>query len=263
MENHARMHAVVVGGASGIGAGLCRALVERGATVDLVDLDLQGGEALAASLREIGGDVVAHAASVTDEESLAKARSAIVAHRGHIDLLFANAGAIAIKPFLETTIEDWRWLFEINCFGTVNTVRAFLPALLTQGGSARIAVTSSISMLRSADFIGQTIYVSSKAAQHGFLAALEGEVKGTGVSLCTILPGPVSSSLRAKSEASRPGAVAVAVPGKAATGIMSGEKAGRIIVEGVLAGRRYVTTHPSEGSRVELRAEEIRQAFAG
>lgn len=261
MNNLTQAHAVVVGGASGIGAGICRALVERGVTVDLVDLDLQGAEAMAVYLTAIGGDVLAHAASVTDEASLARVQSTIRAYRGRVDLLFANAGVIAIKPFLETTIEDWRWLFEINCFGTVNTVRAFLPALLTQGGSSRISVTSSISMLRSADFIGQTIYVSSKAAQHGFLAALEGELKGTNVSLCTILPGPVSSSLRAKSEASRPGAVAVPVPGNAAAGIMSGDEAGRIIVEGVMAGRRYVTTHPAEGPRVALRAEEIRQAF--
>lgn len=256
-------HAVVVGGASGIGAGLCRALTLHGASVDLLDRDVDGGRAVAAALSADGADIHAQFADIVDPESLDRAQAETVRRRGRVDLLFANAGALIIKPFLESSSDDWRWLFEINLLGTVNTVRAFLPGLLAQGGASRIAVTSSISMLRSANFVGQTMYVASKAAQHGFLAALEGELKGSGVALSTIFPGPVATHLKARSESLRGGAIAATgVPGSATADMISGDEAGRIIVDGVARGLRYITTHPREAAKVLARAQEIQAAFA-
>ena len=137
--------AVVIGGATGIGSGICRAVAARGARVHLCDIDLEGAEKLAADVGE--GRIAVHPADVTRVETLIAAEAAIRAD-GPISLVFVNAGAIALKPILESTPADWQWLFEINLFGTVKAIQAFLPGLLTQEVRSRLVVNSSVAALR-------------------------------------------------------------------------------------------------------------------
>lgn len=253
-------HAVVVGGATGIGSGLVRALVARGYHVHLCDIDREGAAALAA---ELGADrVTAHHVDITSNESLAAAEQAIRAVAPAISLLFANAGAIALKPFLETSDEDWQWLMGINFFGTIKTIRAFLPGLLAQGAPARIAVTSSVAALRELPMAGQPMYMASKCAQLGLCNALQPELEGTHVSLSVVFPGPVHTQIKAKSEATRPGVIQLAVPASVgAAGYIEPEPAGERIVAMAEAGRRYISTHASEGPLVRETQDAILTAF--
>jgi len=261
--SQASKRAVVVGGATGIGAGICRALAARGYRIALCDIDDAGAQALAAGLPE--GAVVHYRVDVTDADSLAKAQAAIRTSRDPIDLVFANAGAISLKPFLDSTDEDWAWLFEVNFFGTVKTIRTFLPGLLAQAGRSRLCVTSSVAALRTPPMVGQTMYMASKSAQLGLANALRTELEGTQVDLSVIFPGAVSSSLRAKSEAKRPGAVALEVPAKAVgPGMMSPEEAGERIVADVERGRPFICTHPGEARLVrEMHDQIMKAAFEG
>jgi len=253
--------AVVVGGASGIGAGIVRALVARGASVDIADRDIDGSQALADTLNAAGAEVTASFVDITKSETLDSFARDVRGRRAEIGLLFANAGALALKPFVEATEEDWRWLLDTNVVGTANTVRAFLPDLLNQTRRSRVAITSSISILRSPDMIGQSLYVASKAAQFGMCTALEAELADTNVALSIIFPGPVKTSLGAKSIVARPESVQLSVPVSASLGMISGDEAGERIILDILAGRRFITTHPDEKSRVASKFAEIMQAF--
>lgn len=251
--------AVVVGGATGIGSGIARALVARGYHVHLCDIDTDGAAALAA---ELGAAVTCHRTDVTSNESIAATEQAIRSAAGTIDLVFANAGAISLKPFVETTDEDWQWLMGINFFGTVKTLRAFLPGLLGQGAPARIVVTSSVAALRDLPLPGQAMYAASKAAQLGTCIALQTELEGTNVALSAIFPGPVRSQLRAKSEAHRAGAIQLEVPaGAHFTGYIDPPAAGERILNMVEAGRRFISTHPAEGPYVRATQDAIFTAF--
>jgi len=252
--------AVVIGGATGIGAGICQALAGRGYRIALCDIDEEGAGTLAAQLSP--HRVTFHRVDVTDPSSLVAAAAAIRANDDDIDLLFANAGAISLKPFLDTTEADWTWLFSINLFGTVNAVRAFLPGLLAQSGRSRICVTSSVTALRTPPMIGQTIYMATKSAQLGFTNGLRTELEGTQVGLSVIFPGAVSSALRAKSEARRPGAVQVQIPKSAAgPGMISPQEAGERIVVGIENGRDFISTHPGERPLVRSMQEKLLAAF--
>jgi len=253
--------AVVVGGASGIGAGVVRALVARGAGVDIADRDFDGAQLLAESLNAAGAGVTAARVDITDSDGLEAFARNVRARRGDIGLLFANAGALSLKPFAKATARDWHWLLDINVVGTANTIRAFLPGLLGQASTSRIAITSSISVLRSPNMTGQSLYVASKAAQFGMCTALEAELADTNVTLSIIFPGPVKTSLGPKSIAARPESIELSVPVGAVHGMISGEEAGERIVLEVLAGRRFITTHPGEKARVERRLVEIMKAF--
>ena len=128
--------AVVVGGATGIGSGICRVLAARGYRVDLCDIDEEGAHALTTELSE--ADIAFHRVDVTDSATIMAAERAIRADGQPCDLLFANAGAITLKPFIDATDDDWSWLFSINFFGCVKTIRSFLPGLLTQQSPSRI-----------------------------------------------------------------------------------------------------------------------------
>lgn len=251
--------AVVIGGATGIGSGICRALVARGATVDLCDIDEAGASALA---EEMGSNAVSpHRCDVTDPASLAALEASLRA-KGDIDLLFVNAGGIVLKPFTETTDADYRWLFDVNFFGTVNVVRAFLSGLLAQTSRSRMIVTSSVAALRTPPMPGQTIYMASKSAQLGFCNGLRIELEGTSVGLTVLMPGPVRSQLRAKSEDRRPGSIELVVPpGVGASGYLEPEAAGERIVSEVEKGKPYITTHPAERDLVREAQDLILTAF--
>jgi len=253
--------AVVVGGATGIGSGICRVLAARGYRIELCDIDENGAKALAAELA--GARIAVHRVDVSDETTIAAAEHAIRADGPPIDLLFANAGAITLKKFVETTDDDWNWLFSINLFGCVKTVRSFLPGLLAQDAPSRICVTSSVAALRTPPMRGQTMYMASKSAQLGFCNGLRAELEGTDVGLSVIVPGPVQSQLRNKSETTRPGSVKIDISAGLATGpaLMSPEQAAERIMDGVDLGRQYIATHPGDKRLVRAMQDLVLEAF--
>lgn len=251
--------AVVVGGATGIGSGLVRALAAAGAAVHLCDIDEAGAASLAAACAP--GPVTVHRADVTDHGGL-EATAREIAAAGPLALVFVNAGGIVLRPFLESTAQDWDWLIGLNFLGTVNAIRAFLPALLAQGAPARLVVTSSVAALRAPAMPGQTLYVASKAAQLGLCSALSTELAGSNVALSVVLPGPVHSDIRAKSEKRRPGSIAVAVPASiGASGYLTPDEAAARILAGVAAGQPFITTHPGQRDRVREAQDDILAAF--
>ena len=256
--------AVVIGSATGIGAGVCRALAGRGAAVHLCDRDLAGVQALAAELQAVGADATAHEVDVTDEASIRRAELDIRAQRGRIDLVFANAGVISLKPVEATTLQDWQWILGVNLIGCVSSVRIFLPGLRAQDTPSRIVVTSSLAALRTPDMVGQTMYMASKAAQLGFCNALRTELADGPVGLSVVFPGPVASQIKQRSEQIRPGSIELEVP-KAVFGAapMPPEEAGERIVRGVEQEQPYITTHPGDGPLVREAQDAIMLAFAG
>jgi NAD(P)-dependent dehydrogenase (short-subunit alcohol dehydrogenase family) len=243
--------AVVVGAATGIGAGIVRAFAERGASVELGDIDVEGANALARELAQSGAEARATQVDVTDLAGLIAFEADIRTHAGRVDYLFANAGAICLKPFLESTQEDWEWLFGINLFGCVNTIRAFLPGLLRQESPSRIIVTSSINTLRTPPMGGQTIYMATKAAQVGLCKGLERELQGTNVSLSILYPGSVATRIKEKSAANRTGSVEMVVPDSVHRSTpLTPEAVGVLIVDQVAHGYAHIITHPGERDRI-------------
>ena len=116
--------AVVTGASSGIGEASARALAADGWHVVVGARRVERLEALA---KEIGGE--AYVLDVTSDESVAE----FVSHLDRVDLLVNNAGgAKGLEPLVETTIEDWQWMYDVNVLGTVRMIQALIPKL--QGG---------------------------------------------------------------------------------------------------------------------------------
>lgn len=115
--------AVVTGGASGIGLGIAEAFRGIGATVVVADRDR-------AALERVRGDgYSAIETDVTDAASVADLADRVIADHGRVDLVVNNAGVGPKGPVGDLTLEDWRWVLDVNLMGVVHGVHHFLPHL--------------------------------------------------------------------------------------------------------------------------------------
>jgi len=172
--------AIVTGAARGIGFATARALIARGASVAVVDLDPGAAEQAAAQLHDTRA--IGLAADVTDRGALQRAVAATVERFGGLDVIVANAG-IASRPasFRAMPSETFERVLAVNEMGVYRTVEAALPQIVPRRG--HVVVISSIYAFFNG--VGAIPYAMSKAAVEQFGRALRVELAphGTGVSV--------------------------------------------------------------------------------
>ena len=190
MKVAAGTRAVVTGASRGIGRALAERLAQRGATVGLLARSAGELEALADALP--GSHVVLGGVDVGDRASVEAAVARFASEAGGIDLLVANAGLTHYEMVADQPVEHIEEMTRVNWLGTVYTVKAGLPVLLRQG-SGHVVVVSSGAGHRS--FPQAAVYGATKAAQRMFAEALRHELNGTGVSVTTVFPGEIATSL--------------------------------------------------------------------
>lgn len=187
-----RSVAVVTGAASGIGRATALALGRRGCALALADRDADG---LAETAREAGALGVAvseHVLDVSDADAVAALPDAVLAEHGRVTVLVNAAGVALVGRFEDVSMDEFRWLMEINLFGTVGLTKAFLPHLQAAGEAQIANVSSLFGIIAPAE---QTAYVTSKFAVRGFSESLRHELEGTGVGVTVVHPGGVATNI--------------------------------------------------------------------
>ena len=182
---------IVTGGTKGIGYGIAEVFAEAGAHVTIVGRDAAGAAQAAARLADGGASVAFVAADVSKPAECARMAAEVMAARGAIDVLCANAGMFAWKQLAEMTEADYDETFDLNMKGCLFSVQACLPALATSG-HGRVVVTSSITGPMTG-VPGWTHYGASKAAQLGFVRAAAMELAPQGITVNAVLPGTILS----------------------------------------------------------------------
>ncbi|MGD0455601.1 MAG: SDR family NAD(P)-dependent oxidoreductase, partial [Solirubrobacteraceae bacterium] len=169
--------ALVTGGARGIGFATARALVARGASVVIVDLDADAVAGAAAQLHDTRA--VGLAADVTDRGAMQRAVAVAVERFGGLDVVVANAGIAArVATFRAYATETFERVLDVNLMGVYRTVDAALPEIVRRRG--HVVVISSIYAFMNG--IGEVPYAMSKAAVEQFGRALRVELVQHGAS---------------------------------------------------------------------------------
>jgi NAD(P)-dependent dehydrogenase (short-subunit alcohol dehydrogenase family) len=252
--------AVVTGGASGIGRGLARAFLDAGCSVVLADVD---EDALAATSRELG--VLGVRTDVTDPDSVAALADRAVAEYGEVHVVCNNAGVGPFGPVARLGLADWRWVLDVNLYGVVHGISAFLPVLERNADWGHVVNTSSMSVLVAPPDVAP--YVASKAAVLGLSEVLAAELAAAGsrVGVTALLPGAVHSnirhSLRNRPPAAGSGLVDVDLEATGRLRFIEPEEVGARVVDAVRANDLYVLTHGEFRQRAAERAARLDAAF--
>ena len=179
--------AVVTGGGTGIGVASARRFVAEGAFVYIFG---RRQAQLDAALAELGPNARAVQGSVTDPADLDRLYDTIRAERGMLDILFANAGTGAFAPLGEITAEQYDAIFDVNVKGLLFTVQKGLP-LMPSGGSI-ILTGSTTGEMGTPAF---SVYSATKAAVRNFARSWALDLKGTGIRVNVLSPGPTRTEL--------------------------------------------------------------------
>ena len=172
---HPARRAFITGAASGLGRALALRLGGTGWRLGLNDADAAG---LAKVAAEAGGTPALFPFNVADPHAWNAAETGFLDAHGPPDLLFNNAGIGCGGLFLDTPLEHWHEVLEVNLMGVVHGTRAFLPGMVQRGSGHVVNVASAASYHALPKF---SAYSASKAAVAALSEALRAELAGTGV----------------------------------------------------------------------------------
>jgi NAD(P)-dependent dehydrogenase (short-subunit alcohol dehydrogenase family) len=184
--------AVVTGAGSGIGLALAQRLAAAGSALALADLDEAGLQQTLQSLAKSSAVVTTHVVDVAKEESVKSFAADVNSRHGRVTLLINNAGVALHGDFEEISLDDLRWLMDINFWGTVYGVRYFLPLLKREPRAHIVNLSSVFGLIAPA---GQAAYSASKFAVRGFTEALRHELAPTNVCVSCVHPGGIRTPI--------------------------------------------------------------------
>jgi NADP-dependent 3-hydroxy acid dehydrogenase YdfG len=184
--------AFITGAGSGLGFELARALVAQGWSVGLFDVDAERLVKAEENLSHSGARVIAYPGDVTHDDELVVAVNSFVAVCGGLDVMINNAGVACAGNFLETPLDDWRWILDVNVLGLVNGCRAGVPHLSRAGRGVLINISSAAAFV-APPFT--TPYNATKAAVLAISESLVTELASVGVQVSVVMPGFMQTEL--------------------------------------------------------------------
>lgn len=177
--------AVVTGGTTGIGLATAKRFVAEGAHVYVTG---RRRHALDAAVADIGGQVTGVQADSSQLDDLDRLYAQVAAEHGRLDVLFVNAGGGSMLPLGAITEAQYEDTFGRNVRGTLFTVQKALPLL---GAGASVILTASTTSVKGTPAF--SVYSASKAAVRNLVRSWILDVKGRGIRINAISPGPIET----------------------------------------------------------------------
>lgn len=267
MEDFEQQTVFVSGGARGVGYGLAHAFASAGARVVVTDID---EAALDSAVTRLSGmtDVAGHLLDVRDRSRFAEVADAVDRDFGGVTILCNNAGVSGAFALGELSFDIWDATVGINLGGAINGLQTFLPRMLQSGRPGHIVNTSSAAGLVAGGERTGAPYDTTKFALVGLSESLSrhAELVRAGIGVSVLCAGPVATNGLSNTRS---------VLGPAAAGNaerdrwwtekeallnvigQAPEAVGRMVVEGVRAGRLYIHTDRSMAEALAVRAQVL------
>jgi NADP-dependent 3-hydroxy acid dehydrogenase YdfG len=182
----------ITGAGSGLGLELAKLLAADGWTLGLFDRNLERLTTVEAQFTESGVKVIAYPGDVTQSDELTVAVNSFAATHDGLDVMINNAGVAGAGSMMEVSLEDWRWIIDINVMGVVHGSRAAIPHLQRNGNGLLINVASAAAF---ASAPGMVSYNATKAAVVSISETLVNELRPIGTQVSVVMPTFFRSTL--------------------------------------------------------------------
>ncbi|XIA63403.1 SDR family NAD(P)-dependent oxidoreductase [Bradyrhizobium sp. TZ2] len=264
--------AFVTGGAEGIGFALARAFAQTGMKVMLADIEADALQAAVKSLQVISPDIRGTICDVADAASVERAAQATFDAFGHVHVVCNNAGVAAGGGIDRISLDNWRWVIDVNLMGVLHGIKSFLPHIRAHGEGGHIVNTASMAGMQGG--LGFSPYVASKFAVVSMSEGLAMQLKPHGIGVSVLCPSFVRTRIGesgrnrperyGESQPLDPASPAAAVVAEIARQIEAGLDPGSVAARVLTAIREnelYVFTHPGMRAEVEARFTAILAAM--
>jgi len=266
--------AVITGAASGIGRALAEAFAVEGSAVVVADLDIANAEIVAAGIRDRGGDAIAVEVDVSDAAAVDALAAATLSRFGRVDVLCNNAGVSTFNLLRDQTLDDWRWVFNVNLWGVVHGLQAFVPIMREQGTPAHIVNTASIAgILSGIAFIGP--YSATKVAVVSISETLaqELQLESSPIDVSVLCPSSVDTNVM-ESERNRPAALGAEQRTEMAESVRlmirdsftgptgkTPDEVAAIVLDAIRNRQFWIITHPDDNGAAQTRVSNMLASF--
>jgi NAD(P)-dependent dehydrogenase (short-subunit alcohol dehydrogenase family) len=269
MESLQGKGAVVTGGASGIGLATARLFGGHGARLVLADIEREALDAAVKDLRAEGIEAHGVICDVRSRDAVLALADASFDMLGAVHVVFNNAGVAVGGPIAEMSHDDWRWVIDVDLWGPIHGVEAFVSRLVEQGEGGHVLFTASFAGL--VPNVGLGPYCVAKYGVVALAEVLWRELRPHGIGVSVLCPMRVGTNI-GTSERNRSddygGATASSlVPDQDED---NADMAGRVLpvtdvaaltVDAVLANRLYVLPHEESRASIRRRFERIDRTF--
>jgi len=193
MREFAGKTAFVTGGAGGIGLALGRAFAQAGMKVMLADIEADALQAAVKSLREISPDIGGTICDVADAASVERAAQAAFDAFGKVHVVCNNAGVAAGGGIDHISLDNWRWVIDVNLMGVLHGIKSFLPHIRAHGEGGHIVNTASMAGMQGG--LGLSPYGASKFAVVSMSEGLNLQLKPHGIGVSVLCPSYVRTRI--------------------------------------------------------------------
>jgi NAD(P)-dependent dehydrogenase (short-subunit alcohol dehydrogenase family) len=262
---------VVTGGASGIGLATARELGRRDARVVLADVEVAALDLAVASLEADGVTAFGVPCDVARLDDVLTLADEAFRRLDRVHVVFNNAGIALAGPVAQVTHDDWRWVLDVDLWGPIHGVEAFLPRLIEQGEGGHLLFTSSFAGL--VPNVGLGPYCVAKYGVVALGEVLARELRGDGIGVSILCPMIVDTNIGRSGRnrgAVYGGAPAPEPPGEAAPlvtppsveDVLDADDVAGLTVDAILANRLYVLPHRAALPSIRRRFERIEHTFS-
>ena len=256
--------AVITGGGSGIGLATAEALAAQGMDVLLADIEADVLHAAAARVRAHGTRVATAVCDVADRGAVEAVADQAWDELGGCHVLFNNAGVAVFGPIQEMTHDDWRWVIDVDLWGVIHGIEAFVPRLIAQGEGGHIVSTASFAGLVAN--AGLSVYCVAKYGVVALMECLRRDLKPYEIGSSVLCPMRVATNIDASG---RNRGASYGGP-EGPPDIDEEQYAGRLldvgpvaelVVRGIVEDELYLLPHPESERFVRNRFERILGAY--
>lgn len=184
--------ALISGAGSGIGYELALELANQGATIIGTDIRQDRVDSLVNDLSNKGKIVSGYVVDHTDEKQVNDFSKQVLEKYGRVDILCCNAGVAVTGKVVNTPIEDWQWITDINYWGQVYLINQFVP-LMKNRNEGWVLITASAAGL--IPFAGMSAYCATKAAMVFLANVMQMELRNHNIKVSALCPGAINTNI--------------------------------------------------------------------